>query len=125
MTCATDTVVVTVNPANQVAVTVSTRSGNRGRSQPTGAFTVTRTGDTSAPLTVHYTVAGTAVAGTDYVSLPGAVTIEAGSSTAIVVGDADRRRGVREQRVGDPDAHRGCRLQPRLADRRHRHDRQR
>ena len=35
-------------------------------------------------MTVQYTVAGTALAGTDYVALPGAVTIEAGSSTATV-----------------------------------------
>src|SRR6185503_4023059 len=43
-----------------------------------------RSGDLIAPLTVHFTVAGTAVAGNDYLSLPGTVTIEATSSTAIV-----------------------------------------
>jgi subtilisin family serine protease/subtilase family serine protease len=80
---ATDTVVVAVNPANQVAVTVSAAQANEAG--PTDAqFTVSRTGDASAPVTVRYTVAGTALAGTDYVALPGAVTIEAGSSTAIV-----------------------------------------
>ena len=80
---ATDSVVVTVNPANQVAVTVSAAQANEAG--PTDAqFTVSRTGDTSAPVTVRYTVAGTALAGTDYVALPGAVTIAAGSSTAIV-----------------------------------------
>jgi len=80
---ATDSVVVTVNPANQVAVTVSAAQANEAG--PTAAqFTVNRTGDTSAPVTVQYTVAGTALAGTDYVALPGAVTIGAGSSTAIV-----------------------------------------
>ena len=93
---ATDSVVVVVNPANQVAVTVSAAQANEAG--PTDAqFTVSRTGDTSAPVTVRYTVAGTALAGTDYVALPGAVTIEAGSSTAIVVCDADRRRGIRER----------------------------
>ena len=80
---ATDSVVVTVNPANQVTVTVSTAQANEAG--PTDAqFTVSRTGDTSAPVTVQYTVAGTALAGTDYAALPGVVTIEAGSSTAIV-----------------------------------------
>jgi thermitase len=80
---ATDNVVVTVNPANQVTVTASTAQA--AEAGPTnGMFTVTRTGDTSAPLTVHYTVAGTALAGTDYTSLPGTVTIGAGSSTATV-----------------------------------------
>ena len=34
---------------------------------------------------MQYTVAGTAIAGTDYVSLSGAVTIEVGSSSALVV----------------------------------------
>jgi subtilase family serine protease len=46
---------------------------------------VTRTGDVSAPLSVHYAVGGTAVAGTDYQALPGTATIQAGSSTSTVV----------------------------------------
>jgi thermitase len=80
---ATDSVVVAVNPANQVAVTVSAAPANEAG--PTDAqFTVSRTGDTGAPVTVRYAVAGTALAGTDYMALPGAVTIEAGSSTAFV-----------------------------------------
>ena len=80
---ATDSVIVVVNPANQVAVAVTAAQANEAG--PTDArFTVSRTGDTSAPVTVQYTVAGTALAGTDYVALPGAVTIEAGSATAIV-----------------------------------------
>ena len=79
----TDSVVVTVNPANQVSVTVTAAQANEAG--PTDAqFTVSRTGDTSAPVTVRYTAAGTALAGTDYVTLPGAVTIAAGSSTAII-----------------------------------------
>ena len=79
----TDTVVVTVNPANQVTVTASTPQATEA-GPVAGVFTFTRSGDSTEPLTVHYTVAGTAVAGNDYVSLPGTVTIEAGSSTAIV-----------------------------------------
>ena len=81
---ATDIVVVTVQPANQVTVTASTAQATEAG--PTnGVFTVTRTGDTSVPLTVHYTVAGTALAATDYTSLPGTVTIGVGSSAATVV----------------------------------------
>jgi subtilisin family serine protease/subtilase family serine protease len=81
---ATDTVVVTVTPANQVSVTAS--SAEAAEAGPVnGGFTVSRTGDTSAPVTVQYTVSGAAVAGTDFVSLPGTVTIEAGSSSALVV----------------------------------------
>ena len=47
-----------------------------------GTVVVTRTGDTSAPLTVAYKVKGTAAAGVDYKKLPGAVTIPAGASMA-------------------------------------------
>jgi hypothetical protein len=49
-----------------------------------GAFTVTRTGSTTAPLTVSYTVSGTATAGSDYASLSGSVTIPAGSTSATI-----------------------------------------
>jgi uncharacterized protein (DUF1800 family) len=42
-----------------------------------GAFTVTRTGDTSGPLTVAYSVGGTAVNGIDYQGLSGSVTMPA------------------------------------------------
>ena len=51
----------------------------------TGAFTVTRTGATDGPLTVAYTVRGTATAGSDYVALPGSITIPAGASSASFV----------------------------------------
>lgn len=49
-----------------------------------GVFTVSRTGDTSAALTVPYTVGGTAVPGADYVPLDISVTIPAGASSAQV-----------------------------------------
>ena len=81
---AMDTVVITVTPANQVTVTASTPQATEAGTTA-GVFTVTRTGDTSMPLGVQYTVGGTAVAGTDYAALPGAVTIQAGSSTATVI----------------------------------------
>ena len=80
---ATDSMVVTVNPSNQVSVTASTpRATEAGPTS--GIFTVSRTGDTSAPLTVHYTVGGTAVAATDYLLLSYAVTIDVGSSTVMI-----------------------------------------
>jgi subtilisin family serine protease/subtilase family serine protease len=79
----TDTVIVTVSPANQVTVTAATPQAREAGTVP-GVFTVTRSGDTSAPLTVRYTVAGAALAGTDYVTLPGTATIEATSSTATI-----------------------------------------
>jgi subtilisin family serine protease/subtilase family serine protease len=80
---ATDSMVVRVNPPNQVSVTASTpRATEAGPTN--GIFTVSRTGDASAPLTVHYTVGGTAVAATDYLPISNAVTIEVGSSTAMI-----------------------------------------
>ncbi len=81
---ATDTVVVTVTPANQVTVTASTPQATEAGTTA-GAFMVARSGDISLPLSVLYTVAGTALAGTDYVALPGITTIEAGSSTSTVI----------------------------------------
>jgi hypothetical protein len=47
-------------------------------------FIITRSGDTSAPLDVEYRVVGTATAGTDYVPLPGSVSIPAGTASTIV-----------------------------------------
>jgi subtilisin family serine protease/subtilase family serine protease len=81
---ATDTVIINVTPANQVSVTASAAQGTEA-GPANGSFTVSRTGDTSASLTVQYSLAGTAVGGTDYVSLPGAATIDAGASSAVVV----------------------------------------
>jgi uncharacterized protein (DUF1800 family) len=49
-----------------------------------GAFTVTRTGDTSSPLTVDYVVGGSAVNGLDYRGLAGTVTLPAYASSAVV-----------------------------------------
>ena len=49
-----------------------------------GSFTVVRTGDTSAPLDVPYTVSGAATAGSDYEALSGTATIPAGASSVVV-----------------------------------------
>jgi len=57
----------------------ATTSGNSP-----GTFTVTRTGDTSGPLTVSYSVGGTAVNGVDYQALPGSVTLPAYVSSATI-----------------------------------------
>lgn len=47
-------------------------------------FTFTRIGPVTEPITVAYTIAGTAVAGTDFNPLPGQVTIPAGAASATV-----------------------------------------
>ncbi len=46
-----------------------------------GQFTVTRTGDTSLLLTVTLQIAGTAINGTDYATLPASVVIPQGASS--------------------------------------------
>lgn len=50
-----------------------------------GVITVSRTGDTSAPLTLAYIIGGSALHGTDYLALPGEVTIPAGQSSADIL----------------------------------------
>jgi subtilase family serine protease len=73
--CATSSTVPSVN-------VVATTSMAAEAGQTAGVFTVTRSGDTSAPLTVRFTVGGTATAGSDYLVLPAAVTIPADASQA-------------------------------------------
>ena len=51
----------------------------------TGTFTVSRDGITTAPLTVNYTVSGTATNGVDYQLLSGSLTIPAGQASATIV----------------------------------------
>ncbi len=61
-----------------------------GAAADTGTFVVTRSGDTSNPLTVYYAVAGTpssgvpALHGVDYEALPGSLVIPAGATQAAV-----------------------------------------
>ncbi len=50
-------------------------------------YTFTRTGATSAPLTINYTTGGTATAGTDFTGTATSVVIPAGSATAMVTVD--------------------------------------
>lgn len=72
-------------PSNVPAVTVTASVATATEAGPTaGAFTFARTGDTTNPMIVHYTVGGTATAGADYTALPGVVTIAAGAATAVV-----------------------------------------
>ena len=53
----------------------------------TARFSLVRSGDTNLlPLTLNYTVSGTAVSGVDYAPLPGSITIPAGAlATNIVI----------------------------------------
>src|SRR5690348_8526460 len=49
-----------------------------------GTFRFARSGDTSQPLSLHYTVSGTAVPGSDYTALPGVAAIPAGAAEIFV-----------------------------------------
>ncbi len=71
--------------SNLSSVSIAATAATATEAGPTsGAFVVTRTGDASAPLTVQYTIAGTATADSDYVALPGAVTIPEGAATTTI-----------------------------------------
>ncbi|MBL9205332.1 MAG: hypothetical protein JNN01_09625, partial [Opitutaceae bacterium] len=66
-------------PTVSVAASVSTT--DTLSAQP-AIFTVTRTGPTTAPLTVYFEVGGSALPGIDYRSLPASLTIPAGATSA-------------------------------------------
>ncbi len=53
--------------------------------QTTATLTLSRTGSTDEPLTILYTVGGTATPGSDYAALADSLTIPAGSATATLV----------------------------------------
>ncbi|WP_254568931.1 Calx-beta domain-containing protein, partial [Oscillatoria sp. HE19RPO] len=63
-------------------VTISATDSSAGEPYNNGEFSVTRNGSTASSLTVYYSVSGNAIAGSDYTSLSGYVTIPAGSTTA-------------------------------------------
>jgi len=72
-------------PPTLVSVVATTATANE-QGPVNGVFTITRTGNTAVPLTVNYTVAGTATPVADYNALPGSVTFQAGAaSTNITV----------------------------------------
>jgi uncharacterized protein (DUF1800 family) len=68
-------------PSVTVAATVDTTDTLGSRP---AVYTFTRTGPVSAPVTVYFTAGGTALAGSDYPSLPASVTIPAGQASATV-----------------------------------------
>ena len=77
----TDSVTIAVHPPRQVTVTAPTPQATEAGTIP-GVLRFSRTGDPSNPLTILYKVEGTAVAGTDYQTLSGHVTIGSGYDTA-------------------------------------------
>ena len=77
---------VTIADSSPVVNVEATDSGASENGPDTGTFTFTRTGATTAALTVNFTLSGTAQAGSDYTSLGSSVTIPIGqtSTTAVV-----------------------------------------
>jgi hypothetical protein len=64
---------------------VATGTSASKQGPTTGQYTITRSGDSMTwPLTVNYTMAGTAIAGSDYVTLTGSAVIPAGVASAVV-----------------------------------------
>jgi len=80
--------ITVANPPPLATVTVSATTPTASLLSP-GVFTITRTGDTSSTLTVHYSLGGSARNGSDYQTLSGLAAIPAGASTASVVVQPD------------------------------------
>lgn len=78
------TVVIHDNDAPPVVTVAATDPDAAEAGAATGTFTFTRAGKITllTPLTVHFSVSGTAESGTDYVSLGTSVTIPAGAASA-------------------------------------------
>lgn len=66
-----------------VSVTAPTATTDAKGAAP-GLFAISRTGSTTSPLTVYYTLGGSAVNGVDYAGLAGSVIIPAGATSANV-----------------------------------------
>ena len=69
-------------PVISAAATVATTAL---KNTPPGVFTLTRTGPTTAPLTIQYTLGGTATNGVAYNTLPDSVIIPAGTNSVRVL----------------------------------------
>ena len=81
---ASRTIIVTNAPPPPSATVTVVASQPLATSLTPGIFSVTRSGNPSAALTVNYSLGGTAVNGVDYQTLSGTVVIPAGSATATV-----------------------------------------
>jgi hypothetical protein len=76
---------VSVQQALPTVNVVATGSPAYKQGPVAGQYTITRSGDSMAsPLTVNYTMGGTATPGTDYVALSGSAVIPAGVASVVV-----------------------------------------
>jgi hypothetical protein len=82
-----DIPIASANPPQPTVPTITIAATDAQASEPgtdTGEFTITRTGDTTAPLTVKYTIGGKAINKTDYNEIGDFVTIAAGAASATI-----------------------------------------
>jgi hypothetical protein len=69
------TVTITDLPADKPLLEVMASSSIAAEPSSNGQFRITAKGGTAGPLTVNYTISGTATSGTDYTALSGTATI--------------------------------------------------
>ena len=75
-----------LSPVEPVVKIFSDRPNVAEGSAAPGRFTITRAGGSNTnPLTVHYSISGSATNGVDYQSLPGTITIAAGAQSVDLV----------------------------------------
>ena len=86
-----DPITAVIPPVPVNTVTIAATDASASETGPaTGTFTITRTGDTAAALTVFFDVTGTATYGSDFQPTGVSATIPAGSpSTAVTVTPID------------------------------------
>src|SRR5205823_760714 len=84
-TVANATLTIVDNDISLPTVSISASDPIAAEAGPdSGALTITRAGGAATPLTVHYTVGGTAAAGSDYAVLSSSITIPAGQASASI-----------------------------------------
>jgi hypothetical protein len=75
---------VTIHDDEKPTVTVTATDTSLAEPTNNGQIKVTLTPAPSNPMTINYTMAGTAIQGVDYETLPGTVTFASGVSTALI-----------------------------------------
>lgn len=83
-TASSATVTITDDDLAKVTVSALDDTLNEAGRGP-GVVLISRTGNLSQPLKVYYGLSGSALHGTDYIELPGEVTIPAGSASVPVI----------------------------------------
>jgi hypothetical protein len=81
---------------DEPVVTIAASDNTAHEAGGDGLFTITRSGGTASPLTVNYTIGGSASNGVDYVALPSQAVLAAGQSSsnlAVVVIDDPETEG--------------------------------